>query len=112
LETAASLGIKFQIVRNVSLEDGIHAVRMLLPRCWFDATKTKAGVEALQHYRRDYNAWLNEFKATPTHDWAEHGASAFRYLAVRHKTPEVRKPAFDEFSLSYRMPHELSWMAR
>jgi hypothetical protein len=59
LETAASLGIKFQIARNVSLEDGIHAARMLLPRCWFDATKTKAGLEALQHYRRDYNARLN-----------------------------------------------------
>ena len=42
LETAATLGIKFQTVPNVSLEDGIHAVRMLVrhktpgspSRCW------------------------------------------------------------------------------
>ena len=92
LETAASLGIRFQIAPNVPLEDGIHAVRMLLPRCWFDAINAKAGLEALQHYRRDFNARLHEFKPTPVHDWAEHGASAFRYLAVRHRTPEAPKP--------------------
>ncbi len=60
---------------------------MLFPRCWFDSDKCGPGLEALQHYRRDYNTRLNEFKATPVHDWSEHGASAFRYLAVRQKTP-------------------------
>jgi hypothetical protein len=87
IETAASLGIKFRICPNLPIEEGIHAARMLFPRCWFDATKTAPGLEALQHYRRDYNQRLREFKATPVHDSASHGADAFRYLAVRHKTP-------------------------
>lgn len=87
LETAASLGIKFQIAPNVGLEDGIHAARLFLGKCWFDQDKCKAGLEALGHYRRDYNSRINEFKATPVHDWASHGADAFRYLAVRHKQP-------------------------
>lgn len=91
IETAATLGIKFQITPNIPIEDGIHAARMLFPRCWFDATKTAKGLEALQHYRRDYNTRLNEFKATPVHDWAEHGASAFRYLAVRQQAPRDKK---------------------
>ena len=65
LETARSLGITFQIAPNIPVEDGIHAVRMLLPRCWFDAVNCQPGLEALQHYRRDYNSRLNEFKATP-----------------------------------------------
>jgi len=92
IETAASLGIKFDICPNIPIEDGIHAARMLFPKCWFDAVKCKVGLEALQHYKRDYNTRLNEFKATPVHDWAEHGASAFRYLAVRQQTPrEARK---------------------
>jgi hypothetical protein len=89
LETARSLGITFQVCPNVDLEDGIHAARMLLPRCWFDAERCKAGLEALQHYRRDYNTRLNEFKAVPVHDWASHGADAFRYLATRQRTPEA-----------------------
>jgi carbamoyl-phosphate synthase large subunit len=29
-----------------SIDDGINAVRMLLPRCWFDAEKCKRGLEA------------------------------------------------------------------
>jgi phage terminase large subunit len=95
LETAASLGIRFAVAPDVPVEDGIHAVRMLLPRCYFDETRTKAGIEALQHYRRDYNARLNEFKATPVHDWASHGADAFRYLAVALKTPMEKAATTD-----------------
>lgn len=88
LETAKSLGIKFRIVPQVGVEDGIHAARMLFPRCWFDETRCRAGIEALLHYRRDYNTRLNEFKATPVHNWASHGADAFRYLAVSQQPPK------------------------
>lgn len=92
IETAASLGLRFEIAPNVSIEDGIHAARMLMPRCWFDAERCKAGLEALQHYRRDYNQRLNEFKATPVHDWASHAADAFRYLAVALRENQDSKP--------------------
>ena len=87
LEVARAMGIHFHVVPNIPIEEGIHAARMLFPLCWFDAERTRGGVEALQHYRRDYNSRLNEFKATPVHDWASHGADAFRYLAVRMRLP-------------------------
>lgn len=102
LEVAAAFGLRFEVTpriqsgRGEEVEEGIHAVRMLLARCYFDQTKCKAGIEALMHYRRDYNARLNEFKATPVHDWASHGADAFRGLAVRHQTPR-EKPASQRF---------------
>lgn len=92
LEVAASLGIRFRVCPQVPLEDGIHAARMLMPRCWFDEKRCQAGLESLQHYRRDYNQRLNEFKATPVHDWASNGSDAFRYLAVRQKTPVSERP--------------------
>jgi hypothetical protein len=87
IETAASMGITFQIHPKHSVEDGIHAGRLIFPKCWFDAERCKAGLEALQHYRRDYNTRLSEFKAIPVHDWASHGADAWRGFAVRQKTP-------------------------
>lgn len=90
-ETAYSLGLNFQVVPKLSLEDGIHAARMLLPRCWFDE-QTRYGVEALQSYRWDYNTRIHEFKPLPVHDWASHGADAFRGLAVRHLTPTQKRP--------------------
>jgi hypothetical protein len=88
LETARGLGLNFKVGRNLKLEEGIHAARLFFRRCWFDEIHTRVGRESLQHYRRDYNARLQEFTATPVHDWASHGADAFRGLAVRHRTPE------------------------
>lgn len=94
LEVAAALGLRFSVTPRVSsgtaqeLEEGIHAVRLFLPRCWFDATRCQRGLEALGQYRRDYNTRLDEFKATPVHDHASHGSDAFRGLAVRHQVPK------------------------
>jgi phage terminase large subunit len=89
IEVAAAHGIQFRICPNVGVADGIHAARLLLPRCWFDTTKTARGLECLRHYRKRFNDSLQEFTGTPVHDWASHGADAFRYLAVRHQTPEA-----------------------
>lgn len=99
LEVAAAHGLRFEVVPRLhtseagELEEGIHAARMLFPRCWFDAEKCKAGLEALMHYRRDYNQRLNEFKATPVHDWSSHCADAFRYLACWHQIPKEKAKA-------------------
>jgi phage terminase large subunit len=89
LDVAAGLGLRFEVTPRISgaqgveVEEGIAAARLLMGRCWFDAVKCKAGLQALMHYRRDYNQRLNEFKATPVHDAASHAADAFRGLAVR-----------------------------
>jgi Terminase large subunit, T4likevirus-type, N-terminal len=81
-EIAASLGIHFRVAPKLSFDDGINASRMLFPTCYFDAKKTEKGLEALIHYRKDFNQRLGEFKTGPVHDWASHGADAFRYFAV------------------------------
>ena len=95
IEVAASLGIKFETAPNVPLEDGIHAARLWLARCWFDETKCKAGLEALQHYRWDYNDRLGEFKTRPIHDWSSHAADALRYaaLALKDKPQKIKREA-------------------
>jgi hypothetical protein len=112
LETAQSLGIRFETCPRTPMEDGIHAARMLMARCWFDAERCQSGLEALQHYRRDYNTRLQEFKATPVHDWASHGADAFRGLATRHQPPRDAKKPVDPFG-RYTVPDVdgLGWMA-
>ncbi len=95
VETARALGISFQTVPNIPIEDGIHAVRMLLPRCWFDRLKTERGWECITNYKREFNDKMGEFKPLPVHDWASHAADAFRYLAVSmrdERVKEDRKP--------------------
>lgn len=107
-EIAAGLGFKFEVAPNLPLEDGIHAARLMLPKCYFDAEKCRAGLEALKHYQRDYNSRLNELKATPLHNWAEHGASAFRYLAVTQRVISEAPTLTAPLVGVARGPH--SWM--
>jgi hypothetical protein len=89
-DTAAALGIRFQMAPNASLEDGIHSARMLLPRMWFDETKCMRWLDCLANYRWAENKALNELKSTPVHDFASHAADMTRYLAV---SLEEVKPA-------------------
>lgn len=97
LEAAAAHGINFLVCPKVSVLDGIHAVRLLFPRCYFDTAKTTRGVDCLRHYRKRKNETIDEFTSTPVHDWASHGADAFRYLAVRQKTPREEDAPLPEY---------------
>jgi phage terminase large subunit len=81
------------VAPKLGVEDGINAGRLLLPKCYFDSEKCRAGLDALQNYRWDYNTRINDFTHLPVHDWASHGADAFRTLAVRHQTPRVKTPS-------------------
>lgn len=87
-DVAKSLGLVFEHpLPALDLVDGINASRLILAKCWFDETHCAVGIEALRNYRKSFNARLNEFTGTPVHNFASHGADAFRGLAVRHKVP-------------------------
>ena len=85
LEVAASLGIKFELVPNLGLPDGIDIARSFLARCWFDRSKTQQGRQALTSYHKAWDEKRKVFQDRPFHNWASHAADAFRYLAVGHK---------------------------
>jgi phage terminase large subunit len=70
------------IVPRQSVEEGINAVRNMLPRCVVDQTKCKHGLEALKQYRREWDEKLKTFRTRPLHDWTSHAADAFRYMAM------------------------------
>lgn len=82
LEAARQHGLGMDMAPNISVEDGIHAVRMVFPRIWIDAERCERGIECLTHYRRDYNAKMGQFKTTPVDDWSSHAADALRYLVL------------------------------
>ena len=81
----ASSASRATICPNLPVEDGIQAVRALIPRCWFDRTRCAKGLEALRMYRRDYDERREEYRVMPLHDWTSHYADAFRYFAVGYR---------------------------
>lgn len=82
LEAARELGIRFRVVPNLRVDDGIEAVRNTLPKCYFDEDKCAHLIESLRQYRKDYDEKRQVFRDRPLHDWTSHPADAMRYLAL------------------------------
>lgn len=97
LEVLQEAGLRVKIAPRMAVDDGIQAVRRLLPRCYFDP-RTKQGVDCLRNYRREYDEKRQVFYDRPLHDWSSHGSDAFRYLAIglddmSSWTKPINKPA-------------------
>jgi hypothetical protein len=82
LEVLRESGLDVRVLPRLSVEDGIQAVRRMLPKCWFNMPQVKQGLDCLRNYRREYDEKRNVFYDKPMHDWASHGSDAFRYLAL------------------------------
>jgi len=86
--------------REQNIDFGINNVLNILPRCWFDETKCEDGLEALNHYRREYSEELKIFLKKPLHDWASHPSDSFRYLCSAVKKNLFAENGLDSASVS------------
>jgi len=82
---------KLSIVPEIGVQDGIQAVRMILPKCYFDPICDE-GLEALRQYQREYDEDKKSFRQTPRHDWCSHPADAFRMMAVAYRENKADEP--------------------
>lgn len=83
-ESLESVGLRpIRAGSRLPVQDGINAVRNMLPRCVFDAVKCETGLNALRAYRVEFDPKNRTPRKTPLHDWASHSADAFRELAVQ-----------------------------
>ena len=89
------LGLKFQILpKDAHIDDGIEAVRGIFPRCRFDKTRCQDGLHALMNYQKVQNEKHSienrpSFSDRPLHNWASHGADAFRYFGRAAKQDDL-----------------------
>jgi hypothetical protein len=79
------------IAKRLDHVDGIQAARATFPFCWFDES-LEQGIEVLRHYHYEWDEEKKVFSSMPAHDWASHGASAFRTLALSWKRPKTTNP--------------------
>jgi hypothetical protein len=83
---------KLAVVPDIGLQSGIQAVRMMLPRVYFDAEKCHDGIEALRQYQREYDEDKKAYRQSPRHDWTSHPSDAFRMLAVSWQEQSDKSP--------------------
>jgi len=79
---AAKLGYNLIPVNKVEIINGIDQVRNILSRCWFDESKCSVGIKCLDGYKKEWDDKHACWRSNPLHNWASHGADAFRTLAV------------------------------
>lgn len=101
-QLANHLGIsKLAIVPSLSVQDGIQAARVMMPRVWFDKDNCESAVELLKQYQREWDEDKKAFRDKPRHDNTSHCADAFRMMAVawrENKPKQEEKP--DLFPIS------------
>jgi phage terminase large subunit len=110
VQVLGNLGISPRVLeREGNVDDGINTVRMMLPRCWFDAEKCATGIEALKQYRCEFDEDRKVFKNRPLHDWTSDYADAFRYLA--RGLPGFETPRKPKQRYGWGGSGETSWMS-
>lgn len=81
-DIAAQMGVNFIVVPRLSVQDGIEAVRAMMPRVFIDEYHCLPVVNALASYRKAWDDKLGTWKSEPFHDENSHVADALRYAAI------------------------------
>ena len=81
-QTFAKMGLVMNTTPNESIQEGINAVRQMLPKCSFNKALTSTLIEYLKIYRKEFNEKTQNFSNHPFHGPESHAADAFRYFAL------------------------------
>lgn len=108
LQIARELGIKFDIVPNIPITEGIELTRGLFSRLWIDTEKCSYLIKAVEDYHKKFNERLNVYSDKPVHNWASHACDALRYLAVsqsRRSRSRMSEEEADAMERAYAFRH-------
>lgn len=93
VETMGLLGFKPRLQPAAKLMDGINAGRRTIPIARFDAQRCTKGLDCLREYKAEWDQDSRVFKKTPAHNWASHGADAWRGLSLSWREPIPKEEA-------------------
>lgn len=82
LEKARQLGINFTVSSNISIVDGIEAVRTTFSKMWIDEKTCAPLLKAIESYRQEFDNKKKVYKSNPLHDWSSNFADSLRYLCI------------------------------
>jgi hypothetical protein len=117
-EAAEKLGIKFETIPKLTVDDGIHAAKLAWGHLWIDSEKCHLFLDAIPQYRREWNDKRGMFNERPYHDWTSHPADQFRYAClsesdmVLEKVIQYKQPIYEPMSPYEGSDVKLEWKDR
>ena len=85
LEIAKTLGITFEVLPIMAIEDGINAARLMWSRLWVDENRCQVFLDYISQYCKEWDDKHGMFKDRPRHDFTSHAADMLRYAAEAEK---------------------------
>lgn len=82
LATAAKLGIEFEPLPRLGLEDGIDLTRAMWQRLFVDRDKCELFMDLIGQYHYDFDEKRGRLTKVPVHDFTSHAADMLRYAAM------------------------------
>jgi len=79
-ERAHQMGLPFQILPQVDIQDAIDNVRINFPRFHINESKCVTFLKALEGYRRTYDEEKQVYSPKPLHSWESNYCDALKYL--------------------------------
>lgn len=81
-ETAEELGIEFEIVPSVPVDDGINAAKLFFNKLWIDEERCQIWLDYIAQYHQEWDEKRGMFRQRPYHDFTSHAADVLRYAAL------------------------------
>lgn len=78
---------------NAAVMRGIEAGRGLFSQLYFDEMKCRLGLACLEGYHAKWDEKKKYLSDHPEHDWASHGADAFRTFSTSDFVNKIEEPA-------------------
>jgi phage terminase large subunit len=103
IETLIAMGRKPELVPNEDVMEGVNAGRKTIPFARFDVKRCAQGLESLRSYRTEWDEKARAFKKMLDHNWASHGADAWRYLSLSWRAP-MREPEPEKVPICLPLP--------
>lgn len=81
-ETASNLGVDFEVIPMIPVNEGIEAGKLFFSNLYIDAQKCEFFIDAISQYRSEWDEDKQIFRDKPLHDWTSHAADVHRYAAI------------------------------
>ena len=82
VQFAETLGVKFEVVPSISIQDGIQRARLMFPHLFVNEATCEQFLSGIRNHRKLWDENLLLFRPEPVHDWASHPADVLRYLSL------------------------------
>lgn len=81
-QQAAALGIAFETIPSIGVNDGISKALMMFPRLWVNEPKCEQFLSAIRNYRKKWDEQKLDWQNDPFKDWSAHYSDMYRYAAL------------------------------